>query len=133
MRCARVYAIQFSNGVVKIGSTSQVRRRFQIFDRIGYGDFEEILLTPKIDVMAYAVESEIILRVGSLFINKSGKEYFYCSQFGAVENIVRQVFRKFSGDCIGWRRYSGCNPIQRLPTGWEQKAQKIGRWNVTCN
>ena len=133
MRCARVYAIKFSNGIVKIGSTSQIRQRFQIFSRLGYGDFEEVLLTPKIDDMAFCVESEIVRRVSNVFLRKEGREYFYCSQFGAVENIVRQVFRQSSGEDVGWRRYSGCNPIPRLPAGWQQKALKMGRWMSLVN
>lgn len=117
MRSACLYAVQFADGVVKIGSTSSPRTRWRALKQTHSAKQVRYVCSPRIDVGAFRAEMDLLGRVERIFTVFKGSEWFWCQDFGAVENLVRQCHRRYSTGDVGWRSYSGCSPLVNRDSG----------------
>lgn len=128
MRSACLYAVQFADGVVKIGSSSSPRTRWFSFKQTNRSKQVRYICSPRIDVGAYRAESILLQKAERMFRKHKGYEWFLCNDFGAVENLVRQCHRMHSTGDVGWRSYIGCSPLVNRDSGAKQRQLKVGRW-----
>ena len=132
-----MYAIQFSDGVVKIGVARSPRERIRTHQVKRRKKIVHYLVSPRVDVAKYRAEMHLKDKMAKIFElatkEPQSMEWFSCPSFGQVENLLKQVFKRFYGEQSGWKAIHGIDPWVAMPSGWEQQAKKVGRWAAMSN
>lgn len=114
----RIYAIQYSDGVVKFGLSTSYKSRWTSLSRKGGVRQISFIASPPIDDLYRMAEHRMLKIASSFLLPAKGNEYFHCSDFGIATNIVKQAHSKFSTMDIGWRCYKNTSPIKRMSDGF---------------
>lgn len=115
MSPARLYAVRFSDGTVKVGVARSVRSRWMVISTGRRG--VEWFCSPPVE-HPFAAERILLGAMRRQFLPAEHRERFYVSDFGAVRNSIRHVYRAFGYEhAPGWRHYVGIDPTRRRDTG----------------
>ena len=132
MKSAVLYALKFSDGVVKVGITSSPRKRMISLRCTNFKNtrLESFAYTPRMDVASNRVEKVMLEKMRAVYVLAKGQEAFFCNDFAAVVTLMRQVFRLFFDAISGWRVFTGLGGPRNKDSGAIQRRDKSGRWAV---
>lgn len=122
MKSGRLYALQFSDGTVKVGVTSSIVSRWRSLIWASGKRVVRAFCTPPIEDVYFRAEGLVLERMRALFEQDKAAEWFRCWNFGAVTTLVRQVYRKYGADRCGWR-----NIDLRIISPWQTLSLKRTR------
>jgi len=114
----RIYAIQYSDGIVKFGLSTSYKSRWAALNRKGGVRQISFIASPPIDDLYRMAEKRMLGIAASFLMPAKGREYFHCSDFGVAINIVKQAHKKFATVETGWRYYKNTSPIRRWAEGF---------------
>jgi hypothetical protein len=91
MSSGRLYALQFSDGTIKVGVSASPVSRWRMLSN-GKRPISAIC-SPSIEWLHRRAESELLKRMRRIFVQSSvGREVFVGATFGATETLLRQVY-----------------------------------------
>lgn len=111
MSWGRLYALQFSDGVIKVGVTATVIPRWRL---LSWGRRPvSAICSPPIAWLHRRAEADLLRRMRRVYIGaKFSTESFSGASFEATAMLVRQVYRSYGTDS-GWRSFSGVVPFKQ--------------------
>lgn len=134
MKSIALYAVKYHDGTIKVGCATSCKRRWKALkSTTGRGKRPEAYFcTPYMESAGFAAESHALTSMRKRFIQANTKEMFFCTDFLAVVNVLRNSYLKYSDPCAtGWRLFIGVDPIPRLDSGGKQRKDKAGRWSCS--
>ena len=108
-----MYALKFSDGVVKVGIASSPRKRMISLRCTNFKNkrLESFAYTPRMDVASNMVERVMLEKMRAVYVLAKGREAFFCNDFAAVVMLMRQVYRRQFDATSGWRIVHGISPF----------------------